>query len=289
MTLGTAIARDWRDRVVERAALSVVHRAQKRMYPYLTRRVADDAVFLNYGYEEAPPMGLALDPADEPDRYHIQLYHVTATQAGGITGKRVLEVGCGHGGGASYLTRTFAPTSYVGLDANTAGVTFCRHRHQVPGLQFVHGDAEDLPFPAESFDAVINVESSHCYPHFDRFIAEVARVLRPGGTFLHADVRHRADWAARAEIVLNNAPGLRLVSWREIDAEVLRGMTLNSERMRASMQRAAPRFLRRWLNDGLPVYGSAIYRNIETGRDSYRMYSLVKTPNDDSDLRPDDR
>jgi SAM-dependent methyltransferase len=41
----------------------------------------------------------------------------------------------------------------------------------------------------ESFDAVINVEASHCYPSLPRFLAEVARVLRPGGHFLYADVR----------------------------------------------------------------------------------------------------
>ncbi len=213
----------------ERAALAVVHGAQERFYPYLTGRVGDDVVFLNYGYEEDPPLGLALDAADEPERYPIQLYHVTATQAGGLAGKSVLEVGCGHGGGASFLTRTMDPASYVGLDANAAGVAFCRRRHQVSRLEFVHGNAENLPFPAESFDAVINVESAHCYPHFDRFLAEVARVLRPGGALLYADVRQRLDWVSRAEPALNSAPGLPVVSWRPIDAEVLRGMTLNSQ------------------------------------------------------------
>ena len=49
------------------------------------------------------------------------------------------------------------------------------------GVDFVHGDAEKLPFPDRSFDAVINIESSASYPHFSRFLAEVARVLRPAG------------------------------------------------------------------------------------------------------------
>ncbi|MGE2721074.1 phthiotriol/phenolphthiotriol dimycocerosates methyltransferase [Mycolicibacterium celeriflavum] len=262
--------------VLERGVLAVVRGAQKRFYPYLTRRVDDDVVFLNYGYEEDPPMGVVLDAGDEIERYPIQLYHATAAQVDGFAGKRVLEVGCGHGGGASYLARTMAPASYVGLDVNAAGVEFCRRRHQVPGLEFVHGDAEDLPFPAESFDVVINVESAHCYEHFDRFLAEVARVLRPGGAFLHADVRTYPDWAARAEPVLETAPVMRVVSMRHIDAEVLRGMTLNSERMHASMKNAAPRILRRWARDGVPAYGTAIYRNIESGRDSYRMYCLAK-------------
>jgi len=265
--------------VLQRGVLAVVYGAQKRFYPFLTRRVHDDVVFLNYGYEEDPPMGVNLDPADETERYPIQLYHATATQAGGLSGKQVLEVGCGHGGGASYLTRTLAPASYVGLDVNPEGVEFCRRQHQMPGLQFVHGDAEDLPFPAESFDAVINVESAHCYPHFDRFLAEVSRVLRPGGAFLYTDV-HRADWAAQGKTALETVPGLSVVSWRRIDSEVLRGMTLNSERMQASMETVAPRVLWRFVRDALPAHGTAIYRSIQSGRDQYWMYHLVKTAND---------
>ena len=73
---------------------------------------ADDVVFLNWGYEEDPPMGLPLAASDEPNRYCIQLYHRTATQAD-LSGKQVLEVGSGHGGGASYLVRTVHPYGVV--------------------------------------------------------------------------------------------------------------------------------------------------------------------------------
>ena len=52
------------------------------------------------------------------------------------------------------------------------------------GLDFVVGDAGRLPFSAAAFDAVINIEASHGYPAFPRFLAEVARVLRPGGPLL---------------------------------------------------------------------------------------------------------
>jgi ubiquinone/menaquinone biosynthesis C-methylase UbiE len=73
------------------------------------------------------------------------------------------------------------PASYTGLDLNPAGVDFCRKKHKLPGLDFVQGNVEDLPFADQSFDAVINVEASHLYFRFPRFLAEVARVLRPGG------------------------------------------------------------------------------------------------------------
>ncbi len=80
----------------------------------------DDVVFLNWGYEEDPPMGLPLTPSDEPNRYCIQLYHRTATQTD-LSGKKVLEVSCGHGGGGAYLIQTLHPASYTGLDFNPDG------------------------------------------------------------------------------------------------------------------------------------------------------------------------
>ena len=46
--------------------------AQNRLYRYLTRRLDDDVVFMNWSYETDPPMGIPLDPSDEADRYPIQ-------------------------------------------------------------------------------------------------------------------------------------------------------------------------------------------------------------------------
>lgn len=181
----------------------------------------DDTVFLNWGYEEDPPMALPLTEADEPNRYFIQLYHRVASQID-LTGKRVLEVSCGHGGGASYLMRTLGPASYTGLDLNPIGVDFCRKKHQLPGLDFVAGSAEKLPFPDQSFDAVINIEASHCYPRFPRFLDEVTRVLSPGGHFLYADARRREE-LAKWEEALGDAP-MRLMSERVINEQVARGI-----------------------------------------------------------------
>ena len=93
---------------------------------------------------------------------------------------------------------------------NRAAIAFCRKWHKLASLDFVHGNAEKLPFPDQSFDAVINLESSAAYPHFSRFLAEVVRVLRPGGHFLYADLRPR-DSIAEWEAALANAP-LRMLS-----------------------------------------------------------------------------
>src|SRR5215470_15617621 len=99
-------------------------------------------------------MALPLEASHEPNRYFIQFYHRTATQVD-LTGKRVQEVSCGHGGGASYLMRNLSPASYTGLDLNSAGIDLCRKKHSLPGLDFVKGDAQNPPFPDRSFDVVL--------------------------------------------------------------------------------------------------------------------------------------
>ena len=246
----------------------------KYWYPFITRRWnGEDVVFLNWGYEEEPPMGLPLAASDELNRYCTQLYHRTATQAD-LSGKQVLEVSCGHGGGAAYLVPTFRPASYTGLDFNPDGIAFAQKRHNLPGLDFVHGDAEDLPFPDESFDVVINIEASHTYPHFHRFLLELARVLRPGGHFLYADFRGEAEIPAW-EAALAEMP-LQLVSERVISGEVLRGMEKNSPRYLDLVGRRVPVLLRPFgrVFAGLP--GTTMNRELQRGKVSYRMYCFTK-------------
>jgi ubiquinone/menaquinone biosynthesis C-methylase UbiE len=166
------------------------------------------------------------------------------------------------------------PASYTGLDFNSAGVDFCQKRHNVPGLDFVHGDAENLPFPDESSDAVINVEASHIYPHFERFLSEVKRVLRPGGHFLYADFRNRdgfPDW----EKALAKS-GLRQVSARVINEQVLRGLQKNSPRSTELINNRMPAFLRRFGREFAVMDGSWFYNDLERGEIDYRAYHFIK-------------
>lgn len=246
----------------------------KYWYPFLTKRLHQEGVvFLNYAYETAPPMGIPLAPEDEPDRACVQLYHHVGAQAD-LRGKEVLEVSCGHGGGASYLTRTFAPARYTGLDLNAAGIAFCQRRHQVAGLEFVCGDAQKLPFADGSFDVLVNVEASHCYPEFPRFLAEVARVLRPGGHFLYADFRFAENITAWEHAL--SAATLRHVNWQELGPGVMRGMEMNTARSQELLDRKLPKFLHGLGRDFAGVKGSRVYNALLAGGLSYRSYHLMK-------------
>jgi ubiquinone/menaquinone biosynthesis C-methylase UbiE len=238
----------------------------KHYYPLISRNSIDDLVFINMGYEEDPPMAVPLAASDEPNRFFIQLYHRTATQAD-LKGKKVLEVSCGHGGGASYLVRTLDPASYTGLDLNSAGIDLCRERHNLPGLDFVCGNADNLPFADQSFDAVINIEASSYYPSMPRFLAEVARVLRPGGHLLYADIRYGRNHIAEWEEDLRSSP-MRLMSERDISEQVAHGVEKNVPRQKE-------------LNPGTPSFLTTkllrrISRELQSGEFSFRMYCFEK-------------
>src|SRR5262245_30613970 len=183
-------------------------------YRFLPARYRDPRwTFMNYGYRSPEGPGPTLDPADEPDRSCIQLYDVVARGAP-LAGRELLEVGCGRGGGAAYVARAFDPRRVVAVDLSPRAIALCRSRFRQPNLSFQVGDAERLPFPDGAFDAVLNVESSHCYGRFDLFLGEVRRVLRPGGHFLYADFRPAgeiAGWRAALQ-----AAGFAIAAERDL-------------------------------------------------------------------------
>lgn len=155
--------------------------------------------FMNYGFAALTPDGerMTLDEQDEPFRCHIQLYQEVCRPVE-LAGLRVLEVGSGRGGGVYVLHRYLRAARVTGVELSESAVRLSKERFPHPALVFVEGDAEALPCSDASFDAVVNVESSHCYPNLDRFLAEVERVLRPGGWFLYADFGTPAAMASVA-------------------------------------------------------------------------------------------
>jgi SAM-dependent methyltransferase len=243
-------------------------------YAVQTRMLGErEMPFIDWGYEEDPPMALPLAQEDEPGRYCIQLYHATASQYD-ISGKKVLEVSCGHGGGASYLVRTMRPASYTGLDLNGPGIAMCRRKYDLPGLDFIHGDAQAMPVDDASYDVLISVEAGHLYPRFRSFLAEVARVLRPGGHFLYADERARSD-VAEWDAAIAAFP-LTQLTCRVINDEVLRGMDGSSAPIAELIDTSIPKIFRGAAREFACLPGSRMYESMRTGNTAYRMYHFVK-------------
>jgi SAM-dependent methyltransferase len=228
-------------------------------------------LFMNYGY--AAPAGVApqLAPADEPYRYGIQLYRSVVAPLD-LAGRDVLEVGSGRGGGAAYLARTFRPRSYTGVDFASQAVRFCRAHHRVPGLAFLPGDAEALPFGQHAFDVVLNIESSHTYLRPEQFFREVRRVLRPRGFFCFADWRATPDVEPlRAQL---HAAGMEVLEEEDITPAVVRALDLDNDRKVELIRRHAPAFVRTRFRQFAAVRGTRTYAHFSDGTWQYRRFLL---------------
>lgn len=247
----------------------------KPIYNHLAKKFPyENWVFMNYGFDpidekERP----TLLEADEPDRFNIQLYHFLATQTE-IKGKKMLEVGSGRGGGASYIARYLAPAEIIGMDLAENAVAFANKRHQVPNLSYVVGNAEQIPFPDESFDVVINVESSHAYGSVEKFFAEVARILRPGGHFLITDMRDPNNLDRFEKRLLGS--GLELVSKQVINPNTLKSIEMEDDLKRKRIRAAVPPRYVAFFEEFSGVKGSQVQKDFEEGRLIYFWYVLRK-------------
>jgi SAM-dependent methyltransferase len=129
-------------------------------------------------YFEAHRGDLIFADADYLD--HETWIRPAFAQLGDVTGKDVLDYGCGHGMAAVVLARRGA--NVTGFDLSSAYVDEARKRAEANGVEasFLVADAERLPFADMSFDAVWGCAILH-HLDLDRAGRELFRVLRPGG------------------------------------------------------------------------------------------------------------
>jgi len=231
--------------------------------------------FMNYGYTptaDEPP--LELEKTDELQRFPLQLYHYLATRAN-VGGKDVLEVGSGRGGGAHYLAKYLNPGRMVGMDLAGNAVKFARKNFIRPNLEYRQGNAEALPFPDESFDVVINVESSHAYGSVPNFLGEVRRVLRPGGAFLITDMRGEPGLQLLREQL--NKSGLKLREETDITRNVVLAIETEEPVKKERIRRLVPRWLVPAFEEFAGVKNSAIHRDLDNRDLIYYRWKFEKS------------
>ncbi len=104
-------------------------------------------------------------------------------QFGGLAdGDRVLDVGCGTGSLSFALAEAANVATVAGIDQAGVYVSFARSRTNDPRFGFQQADARALPFPDASFDRAFSMLVLQFIPDVDRAVAEMSRVVRPGGT-----------------------------------------------------------------------------------------------------------
>lgn len=109
-----------------------------------------------------------------------------------VRGPRVLEVSCGTG----YLLTQYAgrvQASAIDLNARMVEITNKNLRRAGLAADVQHADVEGLPYADETFDTVVNTMSFSGYPNGRAALAEMSRVLKPGGDLVLIDVGYPDD------------------------------------------------------------------------------------------------
>jgi len=231
--------------------------------------------FMNYGYEDADTTKhTVLEKKDEDNRLFIQLYD-TAASSIPIRGLKALEIGSGRGGGAAFVSEYHKPETMVGLDYSQNAVDLATQMHEnLKTLTFIQGDAEKLDFPNDTFDAVINVESSHCYGNQQLFFDEVIRVLKPGGWFSWVDFRPKEKIADLEKMF--ERPGWECKTERIISQDVVRALDRIHDRKLKLIAEHVPGLLKASFREFSGVKGSKIYNSFSNGDIVYMAKTFQK-------------
>jgi SAM-dependent methyltransferase len=111
---------------------------------------------------------------------HWHRYHFAARWAKGLV---VLDVACGEGYGSALLARHAAKVT--GVDLSPDAIAHARSEYAgITNLEFVAASCTQMPLPDAAFDVVVSFETLEHIAAQEEFLAEVARVLKPGGVLV---------------------------------------------------------------------------------------------------------
>jgi SAM-dependent methyltransferase len=140
-------------------------------------------------WSQVPCGSRGISPADrraffrqlEQERYELEPYLKPFARFEDGRGKRVLEVGVG--AGTDFINWVRNGADAAGIDLTEAGVRLASERLGLEGLsaRLCQGDAENLPLRSDYFDLVYSYGVVHHSPDTPKAIAEIHRVVRPGG------------------------------------------------------------------------------------------------------------
>eukprot|EP00331_Platyophrya_macrostoma_P030803 CAMPEP_0176456934 /NCGR_PEP_ID=MMETSP0127-20121128/31605_1 /TAXON_ID=938130 /ORGANISM="Platyophrya macrostoma, Strain WH" /LENGTH=343 /DNA_ID=CAMNT_0017847031 /DNA_START=11 /DNA_END=1042 /DNA_ORIENTATION=- len=247
------------------------------LYPQVRWRL------MNYGYAPLTEDGALIKDVPkeyEEEKFPVQLYHYVASALGkskNLNNQVVLEVGSGRGGGLSYISTQMGPKLSVGVDFSANQIEFCKGAYaKYDRLSFYQGNAEQLSavegLKDLKFDTIINVESSHCYGNFRRFIREVSSMLKPDGHFCFTDFRQHNEIDQLEEELTSS--GLVIEKKENITANVLHALKLDEARRNQLIEGFVHSWLRPIFRKFSGLQGSRINDAMKAGETLYMAYVL---------------
>ena len=168
---------------------------------------------------ESPREGARLEAKTDSGVSERQLRRTGLRQ-----GMRAIDVGCGTGAVTRTMARIAAPEQVVGVDISAARLTQARELAAADALEveFVEGDACRLPLPSASFDYASSNFLFEYLPDPERALAELSRVVRPGGTVVVADLDGQLEqcYPLEARVKSDLHEALRILGETGFDPQV---------------------------------------------------------------------
>ncbi len=228
----------------------------------------ESADFMNYGYLFQENINVE-DIQDTPRNMYLHI----ASNGGSVnlSGKSLLEVGCGKGAGGKLIHRKFKLEKYTGIDLSDEHIVIANKGLKGnEGLNFLQGDAENLPFDREKFDIVLNIESSHQYPNIGHFYNEVKRIMHPNSLFMYVDFFDENEISTCESAALK--AGLVLQEKTNITKNVCWALEKTSETKTLKIEKGIPKFAQRFIKEWAGTIDSPLYEKLMAGNRSYIHY-----------------
>lgn len=139
------------------------------------------------------------NPARAAHQHHREAAWFRRLAGGDLAGQHVLEVGCGRGVGAEVILDRLGAEKVTAFDLDEAMVELAQRRLHGRPVSLSVGDVCAIEMPTGSVDAVVDFGIIHHVPEWQDSIAEIGRVLKPGGLMLFEELPRRTldNWAMR--------------------------------------------------------------------------------------------
>lgn len=98
--------------------------------------------------------------------------------------KKILEIGCGNGVGSKYILKIFEPNEFIATDLDERLVEIAMMKNKDTKAKFEVGNATDLRFLKNEFDAVTGLSVIHHIPNWKDCVDELQRIIKPGGLLI---------------------------------------------------------------------------------------------------------
>jgi ubiquinone/menaquinone biosynthesis C-methylase UbiE len=211
-----------------------------------------------------------------------------------LTGKIVLDVGCGNGIQGLHISQDHKPGKYIGIDISPQNIKIAQDIQKEIGSEnmvFKIDNAQEIASISDnSIDVVINIESAFHYPDKMKFLKEVNRVLKPGGEFMIADVLairkqkiedrdSKKRWGIFHHWTLEEYhqsfpfADLTLTSTHDISQSILKGFKNYKQWFKG---KKAKGFIKRWASELFIYMNAKIYSFMNARTRAYYIFAGIK-------------